>query len=108
MPSESKGRGRLATLLQTFSGALELPQDIVLDVPRATLIGSVQLQVGNHKGVLEYTPTRVRVRTRDGVIEVTGSRLRIGSIFRDEMTVEGRIDKVELRSARKESGGRAR
>ena len=88
--------GRWRRFLQSLAGELELPRDVVLDVPCATLIGRFQVQVTNHKGVLSYTPTCVRIATRDGVFVVTGSRLRIGSIFRDEVVVAGSIDRIDL------------
>src|SRR5690554_6181386 len=88
--------GRLGRLLGSFTGSMEMPRDVVLDVPRVTLIGDLQAQIENHRGVLEYTPGRVRVRTRAGVLIVTGSRLKIGSIYRDEVIIDGHIRRVEL------------
>lgn len=108
MPLESRGRGRFLNLLRSLSDSLELPQDVVLDVPRVTLIGGVQVQIGNHKGVLEYSPSRIRIRTRDGLLAVEGQGLRIGSIFRDEVVVEGRIERIDLspESGRREESAR--
>lgn len=90
------GASRWRRFLQSLSGSLEMPREVLLDVPRATLIGSMQVQVENHKGVLQFSPTCVRIRTRDGEMVVTGSRLKIGSIFKDEVVVEGRIDRIDL------------
>ena len=106
MPLESRGRSRIKSFVRSLSESLEMPQDVVLDVPRVTLIGNVQVQIGNHKGVLEYTPTRIRIRTRDGILVVEGKRLKIGSIFRDEVVVEGRIERLDLDAPRgnKEEG----
>lgn len=79
-----------------MSGTLGIPPELAFDLPKATLIGTGQLQVENHKGVLEYTSRRIRIRSSAGEIIVTGSRLRIGSIFQDEMVVEGNILHIEL------------
>lgn len=92
LPAVSKWR----RILQSLSGSLEMPREVILDVPRATVIGSMQVQVENHKGVLQFSPTCVRIRTRDGEMVVSGSRLKIGCIFRDEVVVEGRIDRIDL------------
>lgn len=93
---EGKSKTGFSRFLQNLTGSMDMPQEVVLDIPKVTLIGGVQVQVENHRGVLEYTPTCIRVRTRDGVLVVTGGRLRIGSIFRDEVVVEGRIERIEL------------
>src|SRR5690625_3832023 len=90
--------------LQSLSGSLEMPGDVVLDIPRTTLIGKVQVHVENHKGVLYFAPTCVRIGTRDGEMVVTGRRLKIGSIYKDEVVVEGQIENVQLDNA-SASGG---
>lgn len=106
--AESRGvrpLGRWRRFLQSMAGSLEMPRDVVLDVPRVTLIGTFQVHVENHKGVLEYTPTRVRIATRGGAFVITGRRLRIGSIFKDEVVVEGRIACIELGPGPDPGGG---
>jgi len=87
---------RARGLLGKFAGSMELPREVMLDVPRVIMIGTLQVHVENHKGILEYTPSRVRVRTPDGVVTVSGRRLRIGRIGREELTVDGRVDRVEI------------
>jgi len=97
---------RWSRILQSISGTMEMPHEVILDIPRATLIGSMQVQIENHKGVLLYTPTCVRIATRDGAFVIAGSRLRIGSIYKDEVVVEGRIDRLDLfGSVSAEKGG---
>ncbi len=89
-------KGRFNRFLQGLTGSLEMPGEVMLDLPRATLIGTMQVQIENHKGIVEYQPTRIRIRTRDGELVVSGSRLRIGSIFKDEVVIEGRIASLDL------------
>jgi len=43
---------------------LELPRDIVLDLPKITLLGNLQLYIENHKGIIEYSTSLVRVNTK--------------------------------------------
>ena len=35
-----------------------------MDLPRITLIGNLQLFVENHKGIIEYSDSRIRINTR--------------------------------------------
>lgn len=105
MSSGASKKGRLSRLLQGLTGALEMPGEVLLDLPRATLIGAMQVQIENHKGILEYQPTRVRVRTHGGELVVNGSRLRIGSIFKDEVVIEGRITSLGLARSAVEGEG---
>lgn len=81
-------------LFQRLTDALELPKDVVLDLPKATVFGSVQAVLENHKGILEYTPESIRVRTSIGEIFITGQRLKIGSILPDELVIDGQIHSI--------------
>lgn len=75
---------------------LELPRDIVLDLPKITLVGNLQLYIENHKGIIEYSTGLIRINTKSGILVVTGSDLIIRTIVIEEIIVVGRIDKVEF------------
>jgi len=74
-----------------FSDYLELPGDIMLDLPKIVLVGNLQVFIENHRGIQEYTPCFVRVVVSDKVIEVTGENLTLRNIMPDEICVEGQI-----------------
>lgn len=87
---------RLNRWVEHLSGVFDIPPEVALDVPKTTWVGRLQLQIENHKGIVEYTSRKVRVRTAIGQIVVTGSRLKIGSILDGEIVVDGQIAGVEL------------
>jgi sporulation protein YqfC len=80
---------------------LDLPQDVVLDLPRITMIGGLQLTVENHRGVLHFSPQSLRLAMDNGEVEVTGQDLIIRNIGAEEVSVEGMITGVELHTKRK-------
>jgi sporulation protein YqfC len=79
---------------ETLSNALELPKDLVLDVAKVTLVGSNNVTVENHKGILEYNEDQIRVNTCSGVLIIMGSSLNIKSILQEEITITGEINSV--------------
>lgn len=85
------------TVMERMAKLLDLPSDIVLNVPKTTVVGGVQVFIENHGGLLAYGPGEVRIRTAQGEIVVTGSRLQIGSILPRELVIDGRISHIELR-----------
>lgn len=89
-------RPRWKRWLERMAGTLEIPPEIALDIPKATVIGRQQIQVENHRGLLEYTSRRIRIRTSTGQLVVTGSRLQIGTIFREEIVIDGHIASFEM------------
>ncbi|MFB5677269.1 sporulation protein YqfC [Paenibacillus terreus] len=78
------------------SEALDLPQDILLDMPRLTLIGSRQLYIENHRGVLNFTPEELLLALSSGRLRIGGSGLVIRSILPEEISVEGEITSVHI------------
>ncbi|BBI34731.1 sporulation protein YqfC [Cohnella abietis] len=80
---------------------LDLPQDVVLDLPRITMIGGLQLTVENHRGVLYFSPESLRLAMDNGEMEVTGQDLIIRNIGSEEVFVEGKILGVQLHPKQK-------
>ncbi|HOV79709.1 MAG TPA: sporulation protein YqfC [Bacillota bacterium] len=74
-----------------LSELFEIPGDVMLDLPKITLVGNIQILVENHRGIIEYTPQRVRVCTGDGEVAVGGEDLILRNILPDELMVEGKI-----------------
>lgn len=85
---------RRGKVRQLMTEILELPKDLVLDLPRMTLVGNVQLTLENHRGVILYTDTHIRVAVARGEIVVAGKKLTLRSILSDEIIVDGTISNV--------------
>lgn len=79
-----------------LSEALELPLDIALDLPKITIIGSLEVSILNHKGIIEYTSTLIRINSRIGIIKIVGIDLEIKNILIEEILIVGEIEKVEI------------
>lgn len=74
--------------------ALELPDDVVYDLPKITLIGDLQFYIENHRGIIAYSPATVRIAVSIGEVEVKGEQLTIRTISRDELYLEGKIQAI--------------
>lgn len=81
-----------------FAKHLDLPSEVVMDLPKLTMIGNLEVVIENHRGLLEYTPERVRVRYNKGTVVITGSNLRLEFLYREEIKVEGRLKDIEFTS----------
>lgn len=81
--------------LQALAGLLEIPQDLVLDLPRITMLGNRQLLVENHKGIVEYTPELVRIKLNQGELVIGGTDLTLGNLQVEQVLVEGTVAVVK-------------
>jgi len=75
---------------------LEMPPDVMLDLPKVTMIGRQKLLLENHRGIIEYGLTRVRVRTTAGLLTIAGEELVLKNLKPDEMLVEGKIASLTM------------
>lgn len=74
---------------------LDLPQDVVMDLPRMTLIGNMQLYIENHRGVLHFSSDELKLALSKGRLEVYGKQLVIRAIFSEEVFIEGTIQDIK-------------
>ncbi|NLG84516.1 MAG: sporulation protein YqfC [Firmicutes bacterium] len=88
VPRTRLGR-RLADLL-------DLPPEVVLALPKLTLVGDARLTLENHRGLIEYGPQRIRVSTDRGEIAIEGAALTIESILKEEILLTGRIHAIRF------------
>ncbi|RKD34733.1 sporulation protein YqfC [Thermohalobacter berrensis] len=81
---------------ESLSEMLELPKDIVLDLPKITMIGNLQIYIENHKGIIEYNKQRIRINTNNGLLRIIGKNLSIRTIVTEEIIIAGEIESVEF------------
>ncbi|WP_058301884.1 sporulation protein YqfC [Gorillibacterium timonense] len=87
--------GRLKRRIHTFAAAvLDVPEDVVHDLPRITMIGNRQLYIENHRGVLNFTPTELHLDLTAGQLRIEGKELVIRAILPEEVFIEGTIQTI--------------
>lgn len=79
-----------------LSEALELPLDITLDLPKISIIGNKEVSVVNHKGIIEYSSSMIRINSKIGILKIIGYELEIKNILMEEILVSGFIEKIEI------------
>jgi sporulation protein YqfC len=88
--------GKLQQKLKRWAvGAMNLPPDLLLDMPRITMIGPLQMYVENHQGVLFFNDQEVRfLLSNKGQLLVRGQNFVIRKILPEEVMLEGRIREI--------------
>ncbi|TDQ41739.1 sporulation protein YqfC [Aureibacillus halotolerans] len=73
---------------------LDLPADVTMDLPRLTMVGHLHLYIENHKGLLVYSDTELRLRLTTGQLLAQGKNFVIKKMYHDELILEGQIEQV--------------
>lgn len=79
-----------------LSDALELPMDLALDIPKITIIGNMEINITNHRGIIEYNSDLIRINTKIGIVKLKGLNMVIKNILSEEITVAGIIESTEI------------
>ncbi|HEY3363603.1 MAG TPA: sporulation protein YqfC [Symbiobacteriaceae bacterium] len=78
-------------LRDKVASMFELPADVMMDVPRISLVGDMELVVENHRGLSEYKSDRVVLAVSGGQVAISGADLAIGSVSPDQIVILGKI-----------------
>lgn len=73
---------------------MNLPEDVILDVPRVTMIGQLHLLIENHQGILHFSSEHVRLKVVFGELSIQGTDFIIKNILPNELLLEGMIEEV--------------
>ncbi len=73
---------------------MELPQDVMMDLPRITMVGQIHIYIENHRGLLTFTDREIRLLLKQGQLLVKGKAFVIKTILPEEILLEGKIDQV--------------
>ncbi|WP_085523326.1 sporulation protein YqfC [Tuberibacillus sp. Marseille-P3662] len=74
----------------------DMPADVVMDLPRITMIGQLHIYIENHKGVLSFTNNELRLSLDQGQLLITGKDFVLKTILPEEILLEGTIKQVNF------------
>mgnify|MGYP000859449928 CR=1 FL=1 len=93
---KKEDNSRKTGLREKFTEALELPKELVLDLPKLTIIGNKDMMIENYKGVIEYGSACIRVNTGLGAVRIAGEGLEMREITSEDIIISGKIRAVEF------------
>jgi sporulation protein YqfC len=73
---------------------MDLPEDVMMDLPRVTMIGQIHIYIENHRGLLTFTDREVRLLLKQGQLLIRGEQFVIKMILPEEILLQGRIVEV--------------
>ena len=82
-------------ILSEVAELFDLPADVVAGLPRLELVGSRQLYLEHHRGILSYTEEQIDVNTDHGVLRVQGEALTLLAMTAEELRIGGGIREVK-------------
>ncbi|MFT4412680.1 sporulation protein YqfC [Fredinandcohnia humi] len=78
-----------------ITNKMELPADVMMDLPRITMIGQLHIYIENHRGLLTFSEKEVRLLLKQGQLLIKGNSFVIKTILPEEIMLEGSIEHVQ-------------
>lgn len=78
-----------------ISDKMNLPKDVVMNLPRVSICGDREIYIENHKGLLGYTDSCISIKMDDGIMKVSGTGLRIIVMQGDRLVMNGDFSGVD-------------
>ena len=73
---------------------LDFPSDISMDLPKIIVVGNREITIENHKGIIAFESSMVKINSRIGTITISGRNFEILFIGETSMTISGRFEGV--------------
>lgn len=81
-----------------FAKFLELPEEVVSNTPKMTVVGFEEVLIENYKAILEYEDYYIKINTHIGAVNINGFNLRLKEMTGDDIMVYGKIDSIDFES----------
>ncbi|WP_027725037.1 sporulation protein YqfC [Tuberibacillus calidus] len=81
---------------QWFVDHTDMPADVIMDLPRITMIGRLHIYIENHKGVIAFSKEELRLSMKQGQLLIKGQNFILKTILPEEILLEGTIKSIEF------------
>jgi len=85
----------LPSIKEKMAGVMALPKEIALDMPLVMATGRGEVSIENYKNILEFTETKLRIGTKEGMMVIEGERLKLRQITTENLLISGRITEIK-------------
>ena len=74
---------------------LDIPRDIILNMPKIIVIGNEEITIENHQGILKFCEDFIKIKCCYGYMNINGYNLQILFISGKTIVLGGKFKSVE-------------
>lgn len=82
------------SLKNQLTKLLDVPPEVVSNLPQIVMTGNQEIRVENFGGILEYTSQTIRLNTKCGILVINGVQLEAQKMTADYITIRGNIIQI--------------
>ncbi|MBD7914006.1 sporulation protein YqfC [Clostridium sp. Sa3CUN1] len=76
---------------EIISEKLDLPKDVILNLPKITIVGNEEITIENHKGIILFERNIIKINTKVKIINIEGENFEILYIGDSTITISGKF-----------------
>ncbi len=73
---------------------IDLPKDVLLNLPKITVVGKEEISIENHKGIEVFEKEFIKVKTNIGIVKVEGENFEILYIASETIVLSGKFKSI--------------
>lgn len=77
-----------------ISEKLDLPKDVILNLPKITILGNTEITIENHKGIILFEKNIIKINTKVKVVNIEGDNFEILYIADATITISGKFKSI--------------
>lgn len=82
-------KDRFYRVKNKVSEEFNIPKEVVLDIPKITIIGKTEITIENHKGIVQFSKDCLKLNSKIGVVTINGINFEICYIGDKTIIING-------------------
>ena len=96
MFNKKSNKNKHKNYLYKIDKMLDIPEEVISDETKITIMGFNSVLIENYKIVLEYQEIFIRIKIHNGFINMNGLNLKIDEMNNDDILIVGEIEEIEF------------
>ncbi|WP_333860102.1 sporulation protein YqfC [Clostridium sp.] len=79
---------------RNIADKLDLPRDIILNMPQIKITGKNEIVIENHRGIVLFDENQIKINSGVGLISIYGSKFEVLFMGGSTITIGGRFNSI--------------
>lgn len=80
---------------ENLAETLDMPRDVILKIPKITIVGNDEITIENHKGIIVFKDDFIKIKSNIGNVSVKGSDFEILFISGNTIVLSGNFKSID-------------
>lgn len=85
---------RIEKTREILAEKLDLPKDVMLNLPKITIVGDNEITIENHKGIILFERTIIKINTKVKIVNIEGEDFEILYIGDSTIAINGKFKSI--------------